>query len=116
MADSSTLSSDVQPLSYPKNEKGIGKLIQSPTSADLIDGVIAEPHPIWPDDRGYFLEVMRMGQAIASHFDLTICAEYLEARGQNVRRQAWQEINRGDHRMPALHPLQTLVSALDPIT
>ena len=60
--------SDVQPLSHPKNDKGIGNLIQSPTSPDLIEGVIAEPHPIWPDDRGYFLEVMRMGQGIASHF------------------------------------------------
>jgi dTDP-4-dehydrorhamnose 3,5-epimerase len=68
MSHSSPLWSDVQPLSYPKCEKGIGKLIQSPASPDLIDGVIVEPHPIWPDDRGYFLEVMRMGQGIAGHF------------------------------------------------
>lgn len=62
------LCSDVQPLSYPKCEKGIGKLIQSPQSLDLIDDVIVEPHSIWPDDRGYFLEVLRMGQGIAGHF------------------------------------------------
>jgi dTDP-4-dehydrorhamnose 3,5-epimerase len=68
MAAFAPLWSDVRPLGYPTCEKGIGKLIQSPTSPDLIDGVIVEPFPLWPDDRGYFLEVMRLGQGIAGHF------------------------------------------------
>ncbi len=68
MASTSSLWSDVRKLSTPKCEKSIGKLIQSPGSADLIEGVLVEPHPLWPDDRGYFLEVMRMGQGIAGHF------------------------------------------------
>jgi dTDP-4-dehydrorhamnose 3,5-epimerase len=60
--------SEIRHLKLPQCEKGIGKLIQSLTSADLIDGVKLEAHPLWPDDRGYFLEVLRMGQGIASRF------------------------------------------------
>ena len=43
-------------------------MIQSPTSADLIDGVQVSPVALWPDDRGYFLEVIRMRQGLAAHF------------------------------------------------
>lgn len=49
-------------LEIPFCEKGIGKLISSAQSADLIDGVTITPFPLWPDDRGYFLEVARMGK------------------------------------------------------
>jgi dTDP-4-dehydrorhamnose 3,5-epimerase len=47
-------------LILPDNPKGIGKLIQSPASPDLIDGVQVHPYALWPDDRGYFLEVARI--------------------------------------------------------
>ena len=57
-------------LLLPKCEKGIGKIIQSATSKDLIDGVRIQPFPIWPDDRGYFLEVLRVGQGLAADFPL----------------------------------------------
>jgi dTDP-4-dehydrorhamnose 3,5-epimerase len=60
--------SDVKGLSIPKCEKGIGKLIQSANSPDLIDGVKVAAFPIWPDDRGYFLEVARMGQGLPAQF------------------------------------------------
>ena len=43
-------------------------MIQSPTSGDLIDGVQVSPVALWPDDRGYFLEVIRMRQGLAAHF------------------------------------------------
>lgn len=59
------------PLAIPECSKGIGKIIQSPTSADLIHGVCASPFPLWADDRGYFLEVIRLGQGIASGFPAT---------------------------------------------
>lgn len=55
-------------LATPSCEKGIGKLIVSPDSQDLIVGVRAQPLAIWPDDRGYFLEVLRMGQGLAQDF------------------------------------------------
>ncbi|HWR54519.1 MAG TPA: dTDP-4-dehydrorhamnose 3,5-epimerase family protein [Bryobacteraceae bacterium] len=48
--------------------KGIGSVIQSPDSPHLIDGVKVVPFALWPDDRGYFLEVMRMGQGAVAGF------------------------------------------------
>jgi dTDP-4-dehydrorhamnose 3,5-epimerase len=48
-------------LTLPRCEKGIGKTILRPDSPDLIQGVRVEPFTIWPDDRGYFLEVQRIG-------------------------------------------------------
>jgi dTDP-4-dehydrorhamnose 3,5-epimerase len=55
-------------LAYPECTKGIGSLIVSPASADLIEGVRIEPLTLWPDDRGYFLEVQRMGRGLAADF------------------------------------------------
>ncbi len=49
-------------------ERGIGKLINSQNSPDLIDGVRVEAVPLWPDDRGYFMEVIRMGKGPAGDF------------------------------------------------
>ena len=55
-------------LATPACEKGIGKVILAPDSKDLIAGVRIHPYPVWPDDRGYFLEVARMGQGLAADF------------------------------------------------
>ena len=55
-------------LAYPECSKGIGSLIGSPTSADLIEGVRIAPLALWPDDRGYFMEVQRMGLGLAADF------------------------------------------------
>ena len=52
----------------PACEKGIGNVILKPDSADLIEGVRVQPFALWPDDRGYFLEVLRMGHGPASEF------------------------------------------------
>ncbi len=49
-------------------EKGIGNMILAPDSKDLIDGVQVSPIKLWPDDRGYFLELLRMGNGLAAHF------------------------------------------------
>jgi dTDP-4-dehydrorhamnose 3,5-epimerase len=56
-------------IEVPSCEAGIGKIILSPESPHMIDGVRVAPYSVWPDDRGYFLEVLRMGQGIAAHFD-----------------------------------------------
>jgi dTDP-4-dehydrorhamnose 3,5-epimerase len=56
------------PLEIPRCERGIGKLITSPQSADLIEGVRISPNPLWPDDRGYFMEVARIGQGVVADF------------------------------------------------
>ncbi len=55
-------------IEVPKSEPGIGRVILSPTSADLIDGVKLNPFALWPDDRGYFLEIARLGQGLVEGF------------------------------------------------
>lgn len=55
-------------LAVPECEKGLGSVILSPESPQLIDGVRIEPFSVYPDDRGYFLEVQRMGAGIAASF------------------------------------------------
>jgi dTDP-4-dehydrorhamnose 3,5-epimerase len=58
-------------LVAPECEKGIGSIILSPDAPLLIHGVRVRPVPIWPDDRGFFLEVFRTGQGLPAAFDLT---------------------------------------------
>jgi dTDP-4-dehydrorhamnose 3,5-epimerase len=55
-------------LVTPECEKGIGKVIVAPDSKDLIAGVRIHAFPVWPDDRGYFLEVARIGQGFTQEF------------------------------------------------
>jgi dTDP-4-dehydrorhamnose 3,5-epimerase len=55
-------------LQYPDAEFGIGDVILSTDSPKLIEGVRLESYSIWPDDRGYFLEVMRGGQSLVAGF------------------------------------------------
>lgn len=55
-------------LAIPSCEKGIGSLIQSPESQVLIAGVRIEPLTLWPDDRGYFVELMRAGRGLVTEF------------------------------------------------
>ena len=55
-------------IEVPTCEPGIGSVILSPASADLIQDVDIKPFPVWPDDRGYFLEVARSGQGLIAGF------------------------------------------------
>ena len=55
-------------ISIPKCDPGIGHVIRTADSADLIEGVAVRPFDLWPDDRGYFLEVARMGQGLSAGF------------------------------------------------
>ena len=61
-------STDELVLAVPVCAKGIGSVILNPQSPDLIDGVRVQPLAIYPDDRGYFLEVQRMGRGLAADF------------------------------------------------
>src|SRR5579862_3279431 len=60
--------SDSLKLVLPECSKGIGSIIASPDSPKLIEGVQVLPIALWPDDRGYFLEVQRIGHGLAAHF------------------------------------------------
>jgi len=55
-------------IALPQNEKGIGKTIGAVDSLDLIPGVRAEACALHPDDRGWFLEVARLGAGLVAHF------------------------------------------------
>ena len=55
-------------IGIPTAEPGIGKVILSPSSDDRIDGVEIKAFAVWPDDRGYFLEVARIGQGLVASF------------------------------------------------
>ena len=55
-------------LAVPDCEPGIGTLINTPSGAGLIPGVLIEPQVVWPDDRGYFFEVGRIGQGLIATF------------------------------------------------
>jgi dTDP-4-dehydrorhamnose 3,5-epimerase len=56
-------------ISIPKCEPGIGSVIQSLDPTKSISGVALQRFDFWPDDRGYFLEIMRAGQGLAHGFD-----------------------------------------------
>lgn len=58
----------ISDIAIPSNPKGIGAVILAPDSPALIDGVKIQPFALWPDDRGYFLEVVRMGQGLSAGF------------------------------------------------
>ena len=58
---------DVQ-LGVPECALGIGAVILKADSPELIEGVRIQPVSIYADDRGYFLEVQRMGQGLAAAF------------------------------------------------
>jgi len=55
-------------LAYPENQKGLGSVILKPDSPELIAGVRVQPYAVWPDDRGFFLEIQRIGHGLAAHF------------------------------------------------
>ena len=55
-------------LILPQNEKGLGKIIGTIDSPDLIEGLRLDRLTVHPDDRGYFLEVQRFGRGLAADF------------------------------------------------
>ena len=49
-----------------RTAKTLGKIIAKPDSPDLIEGIRIEPLQIYPDDRGFFCELARLGQGLAA--------------------------------------------------
>jgi dTDP-4-dehydrorhamnose 3,5-epimerase len=68
MAAMSSPAAAVTEIAMPQNDLGIGSVIISPDSAELIDGVVLTPLALYPDDRGYFMEVARIGKGLVSEF------------------------------------------------
>ncbi len=51
-----------------RTAKTLGKIIAKPNSPDLIEGVLIEPLQVYPDDRGFFCELARLGKGLAEVF------------------------------------------------
>jgi dTDP-4-dehydrorhamnose 3,5-epimerase len=49
-----------------RRSKTLGKVISKVNSQDLIDGVRIAPLQVYPDDRGFFTELARLGQGLAA--------------------------------------------------
>ncbi len=49
-----------------RSEKTLGKIISRPDSPDLIEGVQIHPLQVYPDDRGFFTELARLGKGLAA--------------------------------------------------
>lgn len=64
----SHLASEPIRLTVPECDPGIGSVIAHRDSSSLIEGVAIEPQAIWADDRGYFLEVGRIGRGLIARF------------------------------------------------
>jgi len=58
----------ISEITLPHCDRGIGDVILSVDSPRLISDVKCAPVALWPDDRGYFLEVQRIGRGLAAHF------------------------------------------------
>lgn len=61
-------SSDDLNLIVPTCASGIGDVIAHLDATTLIEGVLIQPISVWPDDRGYFLEILRVGKGLVSAF------------------------------------------------
>lgn len=55
-------------IKIPSCEFGIGKVIAQQDSKELIDGVRIQSLSLWPDDRGHFLEVARLGEGLVADY------------------------------------------------
>lgn len=55
-------------INLPHCALGIGNVITSPEDSHLLEGVRVDLIPVWPDDRGHFLEVQRAGCGLTRHF------------------------------------------------
>jgi dTDP-4-dehydrorhamnose 3,5-epimerase len=57
-------------IEVPRCDRGIGSAIATLESENLLQDVRIGPIAVWPDDRGYFLEVQRAERGLAAAFPL----------------------------------------------
>lgn len=58
-------------LALPQCDRGIGDVIRKPADPALIQGVRIDPLTVWPDDRGFFLELHRLKTGLVADFPPT---------------------------------------------
>ena len=77
-------------VAIPTCSRDIGAVITSAASKDLIAGVVIEPLAVWPDDRGLFFEIARIGRGLIAWFapeTTQVSATFTYAAGQFVTFQ-----------------------------
>jgi len=101
-------------ISMPTCEKGIGDVILAPDSPKLIDGVRCAPIALWPDDRGYFLEVQRAGLGLSAHFPLETTQISAALNYPGIIKAFHYHRHQTDCWMPAMNMLQVALVDLRP--
>jgi dTDP-4-dehydrorhamnose 3,5-epimerase len=101
-------------LVLPECSRGIGDLILSPTSPKLIEGVKCQPLAIWPDDRGYFMEVQRMGQGLAAGFPLATSQVSTALNYPGTIKAFHYHLHQTDCWTPAVNMFQVVLIDLRP--
>ena len=62
---------ETAPVQVPQCARGIGHVVTNLRDSELISGVPIQPVAIWPDDRGHFLEVLRVGCGLPADFPVS---------------------------------------------
>lgn len=101
-------------LKIPACEPGIGKVILSLSSADLIEGVKIHPFSMWPDDRGYFLEVARLGKELVQSFPAGTTQVSAAVNYPGIIKAFHYHKHQTDYWVPAVGVLQVALVDLRP--
>jgi dTDP-4-dehydrorhamnose 3,5-epimerase len=62
---------ETPPVQLPQCARGIGHVITDLRGGQIISDVSIQPVAIWPDDRGHFLEVLRVGCGLPADFPVS---------------------------------------------
>ena len=62
---------EIRDVQLPQCAKGIGHVVTNLRDGEIISGVSIQPVTIWPDDRGHFLEVLRVGCGLPADFPVS---------------------------------------------
>jgi dTDP-4-dehydrorhamnose 3,5-epimerase len=104
----------VSQIAVPSCTPGIGDVILAPDSARLISGVQIAPYSLWPDDRGYFLEVLRVGTGIAADFDPATTQISAAVSYPGTIKAFHYHLSQTDYWVPAQGMLQVVLVDLRP--
>lgn len=99
-------------LSLPVCGKGIGSVISSPDSPELIAGVRLQPFKLWPDDRGYFLEVLRTGEGLIAGYDPASTQVSAALSYPGIIKAFHYHVHQTDYWVPAMGMLQVALADL----
>jgi dTDP-4-dehydrorhamnose 3,5-epimerase len=101
-------------ISIPQCEKGIGDVIVAIDSPKLIAGVRLAPIALWPDDRGYFLEVQRIGEGLAADFPKASTQISAALNYPGIIKAFHYHLHQTDCWTPTMNMLQIVLADLRP--